>query len=92
MADPSTALPPPAPLQPLSAALLLDHELARRGSLSRKGNLTTGSAELDEHVLLGGFQRGSVVGISAEEDEMGLSVRFFYFFLFFIISGARIGH
>jgi hypothetical protein len=39
-----------------------------------KGNLTTGCGELDEYVLLGGFERGSVVGVSAEGEEMGLRV------------------
>ncbi len=74
--DATTAPPPPdLALQPLSAALLLDHALARRECLSQKGNLMTGCADLDEHVLLGGFQRGSVVGVSAEGEEMGLLVR-----------------
>ncbi|KAK3898520.1 hypothetical protein C8A05DRAFT_47191 [Staphylotrichum tortipilum] len=72
MADPKKPPPPPFAIQPLCAAELLDHELARRNSLARRGNMMTGCEELDKYVLLGGFQRGSVVGVSAEEDEMGL--------------------
>lgn len=62
------------PIEPLPASLLLDQELARRKRLATKGNLLTGCRELDEYVLLGGFERGSVVGVSAEEEEMGLLV------------------
>jgi hypothetical protein len=61
-------------LQPLSASVLLDQELARKARLRRKGNLMTGCNELDDYVLLGGFERGTVVGLSAEEEELGLSV------------------
>ncbi|SPQ19519.1 53f8500f-8201-4620-a17f-1d8ec48babf6 [Thermothielavioides terrestris] len=76
-----TAAPPPSsqassshsPFGPLPASLLLDQELARKERLRRRGNLTTGCRELDEYVLLGGFERGSVVGVSAEEEEMGLA-------------------
>lgn len=63
-----------ASLQPVPASELLDQELARKERLCRKGNLRTGCRELDEYVLLGGFERGSVVGLSVEEEEMGLSV------------------
>ncbi len=37
----------------------------------------TGCSELDDYLLLGGFERGSVVGVSAEEEEMGLLVSFY---------------
>ena len=66
-----------ATTKPLPASLLLDQELARRESLSANGNLMTGCSELDDYLLLGGFERGSVVGVSAEEEEMGLLVSFF---------------
>lgn len=39
------------------------------------GPCRSGCGELDDHVLLsGGFERGSVVGVSAEDDGMGLAV------------------
>lgn len=63
-------------IQPLPASLLLDQELARKASLSARGNLRTGCSELDDYVLLGGFERGSVVGVSAEEEEVALLVSF----------------
>jgi hypothetical protein len=34
----------------------------------------TGCRELDEYVLLGGFERGSVVGVSAEDEDVGMLV------------------
>lgn len=61
-------------IAPLSASLLLDRELARKEALASRGNLMTGCGELDGYVLLGGFERGSVVGVSAEEEEVGLAV------------------
>ncbi|GAB1311732.1 hypothetical protein MFIFM68171_01942 [Madurella fahalii] len=65
---------PHTPLQPVPASELLDHELARKEQLRKKGNLMIGCRELDEYVLLGGFERGSVVGVSAEEEDIGLSI------------------
>lgn len=39
------------------------------------GPCRSGCGELDDHVLLsGGFERGSVVGVSAEDDGMGLAL------------------
>ncbi|KAL2017063.1 hypothetical protein VTK56DRAFT_2636 [Thermocarpiscus australiensis] len=64
------------PLEPVPASVLLEQELARKERLCRKGNLMTGCRELDGYVLLGGFERGSVVGVSAEEEEMGLLIGF----------------
>jgi hypothetical protein len=79
--DPTPNAPPPLPqasshlpVEPLPASLLVDRELDRREKLLRKGNLMTGCRELDDYVLLGGFERGCVVGVSAEEEEMGLVV------------------
>lgn len=62
------------PLQPLPASVLLAQELARKNLLCKKGNIRTGCQALDEYVLLGGLERGSVVGVSAEEEEMGMLV------------------
>jgi hypothetical protein len=42
---------------------------------------------LDDYVLLGGFERGSVVGVSAEEEEVGMVVSFVFFgFLCLLLS------
>ena len=60
---------------PVSALALLDQELASRSDLEARGRLSTGCSDLDEYVLVGGLRRGSVVGVSAEEDEMALLVR-----------------
>jgi len=62
---------------PLSASALVDQELDRRRRLRRRGNILTGCRDVDEYVLLGGFERGAVVGMSVEEDEVGLLVSLF---------------
>ncbi|KAI0886014.1 uncharacterized protein GGS22DRAFT_159614 [Annulohypoxylon maeteangense] len=61
-------------LEPTSGATLFELETARREGLRHRGTLMTGSAEIDEGVLLGGFQRGQVAGVSAEEAEFGVLV------------------
>lgn len=63
--------------EPLSAAVLAELEIARRDGLKSRGGgvCRTGCAELDRHVLLaGGFERGTVVGISSEDDSFSLLV------------------
>ena len=62
------------PLDPVTGDVLFKQETARRDALRKKGNCLTGCRELDEQVLLGGFERGCVVGSTAEEEEMGLLV------------------
>jgi len=62
---------------PLPASVLLNQQLARQEELRRRGSILTGCSELDQYVLLGGLDRGSVVGISAEDDDVGLRVGFF---------------
>jgi len=62
-------------LEPTSAAVLLDQEITHREGLESRGNIFTGCDELDDHVLLGGMQRGRVIGLSAEEETFGLLVR-----------------
>lgn len=62
-------------LGPISGLTLFELELARRERLSSWGTLRTGCSEVDENVLVQGFERGVVVGISAEEIDMGLLVR-----------------
>lgn len=62
---------------PVPASVMVDRELARKKKPTQeKGNILTGCREIDEYVLLGGFQRGSVVGVSSEDDEMGVLVGF----------------
>ncbi|KAI1379030.1 hypothetical protein F4677DRAFT_442755 [Hypoxylon crocopeplum] len=61
-------------LEPVSGATLYELETARREKVNRRGRLRTGCAEIDDAVLLGGFERGSVVGVSAEDVEFGLLV------------------
>lgn len=64
------------PLEPVTGATLYRLEVARRQALGRRGTLPTGCPELDDQVLLqGGFERGTVVGLSAEAMEMALLVR-----------------
>lgn len=70
LSDPS----PQSLLEPLPASELLKQEIFRKESLHKKGNPKTGCTELDEYVLRGGFERGSVVGLSAEDDEAGMLV------------------
>lgn len=60
-----------APLEPTSGITLLHAELNRRANLPAP--CPTGCRELDDATLVGGgFERGCVVGISAEEDDVAL--------------------
>ncbi|KAF3054902.1 hypothetical protein GL218_07519 [Daldinia childiae] len=61
-------------LEPISGATLYKLESARRETLRRRGRVRTGCAEVDDAVLLGGLERGTVVGVSAEDIEFGLLV------------------
>jgi hypothetical protein len=61
-------------LDPVPGSVLHKLEVTRRDGLVRRGNLMTGCSELDDVVLLGGFERGCVVGISSEDEEAGLLV------------------
>ncbi|KAI0101274.1 hypothetical protein F4814DRAFT_432854 [Daldinia grandis] len=61
-------------LEPISGATLYELESARRETLRRRGRIRTGCVEVDDAVLLGGLERGSVVGVSAEDIEFGLLV------------------
>ncbi|KAI1779091.1 hypothetical protein F4818DRAFT_239165 [Hypoxylon cercidicola] len=60
--------------EPVTGATLYELEVARRERLRRRGRIRTGCVEIDEAVLSGGFERGSVVGISAEDVDFGLLV------------------
>lgn len=61
-------------IEPVSGATLFEQETRRRDALARRGRCLTGCRELDDQVLLGGFERGCVVGISAEDEDVGLLV------------------
>lgn len=61
-------------LEPISASVLADKEARRRDAATALGSCRTGCADLDDYVLLGGFERGSVAGLSAEDEEMGVQV------------------
>ncbi|KAH8762047.1 hypothetical protein F5883DRAFT_122518 [Diaporthe sp. PMI_573] len=61
-------------IEPVSGATLFEQETRRRDALAQRGRCFTGCRELDDQVLLGGFERGCVVGISAEEEDVGLLI------------------
>ncbi|KAI8681501.1 hypothetical protein NCS55_00401600 [Fusarium keratoplasticum] len=61
-------------LDPIPASVLADKEARRRDAAVEMGYCMTGCAILDDEVLLGGFERGSVVGVSAEDEEMGVQL------------------
>ncbi|GKT42640.1 uncharacterized protein ColSpa_02821 [Colletotrichum spaethianum] len=61
-------------LDPVSAAVLCSRETKRRDAAKARGSLRVGCREVDEEVLVGGFERGSVVGLSAESEQMGLLI------------------
>lgn len=62
------------PLEPVTGSTLFGLESAWRQSLGSRGTLRTGCREVDEQVLVDGFERGAVVGVSAEEIDTGLLV------------------
>ncbi|CAH0017726.1 unnamed protein product [Clonostachys rhizophaga] len=60
-------------LEPVVASAVLSSERERRVSSQKLGACRTGCDDIDDYVLLGGLERGSVVGLSSErEDEFGL--------------------
>ncbi|KAF4457300.1 hypothetical protein F53441_722 [Fusarium austroafricanum] len=61
-------------LEPIPASILADKEAQRRDTVTSLGLCKTGCAVIDEDVLLGGLERGSVVGISAEDEELGVQL------------------
>ena len=62
------------PLEPISADILCDLESRRRDEAKALGLCRSGCADIDGYVLLGGLERGSVVGISAEDEDFGVRV------------------
>lgn len=65
-------------IEPVSAAVLASLEHERRDKVRRKGNCGVGCREVDDEVLMGGLERGVVVGISSEtsSQDFGLRVGF----------------
>lgn len=62
---------------PVCASTLASNEATLQDRLARFQPIQYGCKELDGIVLLGGLQRGSVVGVSADNtDGFGLLVRF----------------
>ncbi|KAI2639407.1 hypothetical protein GGS21DRAFT_429361 [Xylaria nigripes] len=58
---------------PDSGATLFRLEVERREDLRRRGPISTGCPEIDDALLsVGGFERGSVVGVSAEVVDFGV--------------------
>ncbi|KAK7715290.1 hypothetical protein SLS64_003989 [Diaporthe eres] len=74
-------------LEPVSGATLFEQETSRRDELARRGRCLTGCSELDDQVLLGGFERGCVAGVSAEEEDVGLLVSIEYLPLYLLELG-----
>lgn len=75
-ASQSPSLPHHFPAAPISGTTLFEAEVKRRDALwdHGRGNLATGCREIDEAVLAGGgFERGCVVGVSCEEEDVGLA-------------------
>ena len=65
-----TEVPPPEPARPILASNLLAIEKRQRKRFSGRGErIRTGCGEIDDCMLGGGFERGIVVGISAEAEE-----------------------
>ncbi|KZZ89668.1 hypothetical protein AAL_07561 [Moelleriella libera RCEF 2490] len=78
--SPSAAAASPSPsstylLTPISAATVADQDAERRDrARQRLGPCSTGCADVDAWVLVGGgLERGSVVGVSADDEATGLT-------------------
>ncbi|KAH6689433.1 hypothetical protein F5X68DRAFT_166893 [Plectosphaerella plurivora] len=64
----------PFPLEPITASVLRRKEQKRRDVIAALGPIAVGCGEIDEYVLLGGLDRGSVIGLSAEDEAVGLRI------------------
>ena len=74
-------LPPPSQasgshftLEPVPATVVAENETRRRDGNQQLSHCRSGCADIDDYVLLGGLERGSVVGVSAEKEEFGVTV------------------
>ena len=61
--------------QPVPGDVALEQELQVLEKLRSKPCFRIGCSEIDDYVLLGGLEAGTVVGLSAEDEEFGLLVR-----------------
>ncbi|KAK0666316.1 hypothetical protein QBC41DRAFT_281105 [Cercophora samala] len=59
---------------PQTALSLLPQSITRHHHQQSRRKFPTGCAAFDEHVLLGGLNGGSVVGISSEDDEFSFTL------------------
>lgn len=59
---------------PVPATIIAELETRRRDANRMLGPCQSGCAEVDDYVLLGGFERGSVVGVSCEDERFGVTV------------------
>lgn len=62
------------PLEPISADIIAENEARRRNEARRLGLVKCECPEIDGYVLQGGLERGGVVGVSAEDEGVGLLV------------------
>jgi hypothetical protein len=62
-------------VDPIPASILAEKEAHRRNAAVLLGTCKTGCLVVDDDVLLGGFERASIVGISAEDEDLGVQVR-----------------
>lgn len=72
MASPSS----PSSPTPIPATVIAELEARRRDANLRLGLCGSGCSEVDEYVLLGGLERGCVVGVSCEDEGFGVTVCF----------------
>ncbi|KAJ4263773.1 hypothetical protein NW762_005806 [Fusarium torreyae] len=61
-------------LEPIPASNLAEKEARRRDAVAALGACKTGCAVIDQDVLMGGFERATVVGVSAEDEELGVQL------------------
>ncbi|KAH7185508.1 uncharacterized protein B0J16DRAFT_134530 [Fusarium flagelliforme] len=61
-------------VEPISASILAGKEAHRRNAAALLGTCKTGCSVVDDDVLLGGFERASIVGISAEDEDLGVQL------------------
>ncbi|CAG7563350.1 unnamed protein product [Fusarium equiseti] len=61
-------------VDPISASILAEKEAHRRNAAVLLRTCKTGCLVVDDDVLLGGFERASIVGISAEDEDLGVQL------------------
>jgi hypothetical protein len=61
-------------LEPIAATIIASNEITRRNANVDAGHLQVECSEIDDQVLLGGFERGAVVGVSSEVESFAGNV------------------